>query len=149
MHTDYTGPEHDRTFPLMGARATALATGRQTDGAWEALELELASGARSPLHTLATDKLFYVASGEVTLVLGDREVAAVTGGSATVPAGTPHCYRNDGDAPARLVVVVTGAGQVEFLRGMSRLAAEGPPEPATVAAHAADFGVTLLPPRAG
>jgi quercetin dioxygenase-like cupin family protein len=115
----------------------------------EDLELQLAPGARSPLHTLATGKLFHVASGVVTLVLGDREVTAEAGDSAAVPAGTPHCYRNDGAAPARLVVVVTGAGQVDFLRGMSRLTAGGPPDPAAVAAHAAGHGVTLLPPRAG
>ncbi|MEU2348681.1 cupin domain-containing protein [Modestobacter sp. NPDC049651] len=147
MDTGYTAPRHDDAFPLMGAQATVLADGPQTAGAWEALEMTLAPGARSPLHTLAVDKLFYVAAGRVTLVLGGETVTADAGGFAHVPAGTPHCYRNDGDDGARLVVVVTGAGQVAFLRGMSALTAGGPPDPAAVAAHAAGHGVAILPTR--
>ena len=137
----------ERTFGLMGARATVLADGADTAAAWEAFELALAPGARSPMHTLSADKLFYVAEGTVTLVVGEESTEATPGRSALVPAGTPHCYRNAGDEHARLVVVVTGAGQLAFLRGMSRLTADGPADPALVATHAAEHGVTLLPPR--
>jgi quercetin dioxygenase-like cupin family protein len=132
------------TFPLMGARATVLATADQTGEAWEALELELGPGARSPLHTLAADKLFCVVAGEVTLVVGD-DIRSVERGPVFVPAGTPHRYVNDSGAAARMTVTVTGRGQVEFLRGMSRLSAEGPPDPAAVAAHARAHGVVVLP----
>lgn len=132
------------SFPLMGARATVLATADQTDEAWEALELELGPGARSPLHTLATDKLFCVVDGEVTLVVGDV-TRTVGRGPVFVPAGTPHRYVNDSGATARMTVTVTGRGQVEFLRGMSRLSADGPPDPAAVAAHTREHGVVILP----
>lgn len=134
------------SFPLMGARAHVLATADDTGDAWEALELDLGPGARSPRHTLAADKLFHVVSGVVTLVVGDDE-RAVAFGPVFVPAGTPHCYRNDSGERARMTVTVTGRGQVEFLRGMSRLSADGPPDPAAVTEHAAAFGVTILPPR--
>ena len=150
MRSGYTAARQDgdRGFGLMGARATVLAGGPETTGAWEAIELDLAPGARSPLHTLSADKLFYVAAGSVTLVLGEETVTAEAGGFAQVPAGTPHCYRNDSAGAARMVVVVTGEGQVDFMRGMSRLTAGGPPEPSAVAEHAGAHGVTILPPRA-
>src|ERR1041384_1043633 len=99
------------TFPLMGARATVLADGDVTRDAWEALQLDLAPGARSPRHTLSADKLFAVVAGTVTLEVGD-ETRAVSEGPVWIPAGTPHCYRNTSDAPARMIVVVTGRSQV-------------------------------------
>lgn len=131
------------TFALMGARATVLAAGDRTGDAWEALELDLGPGARSPLHTLSADKLFHVVDGAVTIVVGDDE-RVVDGGPVWIPAGTPHCYRNDSDARARLLVIVTGRSQVEFLRGMSQLAADGPPDADAVAAHTRAHGVTLM-----
>ena len=137
-------PDAPDTFPLMGAQATVLATADQTGDAWEMLELDLQPGARSPLHTLDADKLFTVVDGDVTIVLGDS--TQIYGrGPVFVPAGTPHCYRNESNAPARMTVTVTGRGQVEFLRGMSRLAAGGPPDPAAVAEHARAHGVVILP----
>jgi quercetin dioxygenase-like cupin family protein len=138
-----TAQIHD-TLPLMGAQATVLASGDVTADAWEALQLDLAPGARSPRHTLAADKLFAVVAGTVTIEVGDgtREVDA---GPVWIPAGTPHCYRNTSDAPARMIVIVTGRSQVEFLRGMSRLGAAGPPDPAAVAEHTAAYGVAILP----
>ena len=54
------------SFPLMGAEATVLAGGDTTGDAWEALQLDLAPGARSPRHTLSADKLFAVVAGTVT-----------------------------------------------------------------------------------
>ena len=131
------------TFPLMGAQATVLAGGDTTGDAWEALQLDLAPGARSPRHTLAADKLFAVVGGTVTIEVGD-EMREVDAGPVWIPAGTPHSYRNTSDAPARMLVVVTGRSQVEFLRGMSRLTAAGPPDPAAVADHTAAYGVAIL-----
>jgi quercetin dioxygenase-like cupin family protein len=132
------------TFPLMGAEAVVLATADDTGDAWEQFELRLGPGARSPRHTLGADKLFHVVAGAVTILCGEDE-RTVTDGPVFVPAGTVHCYRNDSGAPARMIVTVTGRGQIEFLRGMSRLTADGPPDPAAVAAHTAAHGVTILP----
>lgn len=132
------------TFPLMGAEAVVLATADDTHEAWEQFELRLGPGARSPRHTLAADKLFHVVAGEVTVLVGEQE-RTVADGAVFLPAGTVHCYRNDSGAPARMVVTVTGRGQIEFLRGMSRLTADGPPDPTALAAHTAAHGVTILP----
>ena len=169
---------HD-TFPLMGARAQVLATGDDTADAWEALELDLGPGARSPLHTLSADKLFHVVAGRVAVTVGDevRDVGvrdaersgagpsgedaersgagpsgedaerSGAGPSSTVfvPAGVPHRYENTSGERARMLVIVTGRSQVEFLRGMSRLTADGRPDPAAVAEHTRAHGVAILP----
>lgn len=136
-------------FPLMGAQATVLASGDATDNAWEALELDLGPGARSPRHTLAADKLFCVVAGTVTVSVDGVERSASGGPDGStpvfVPAGAPHYYRNDSGEHARMLVIVTGRSQVEFLRGMSRLTADGRPDPDAVAAHTQAHGVAILP----
>ncbi|NBM19666.1 cupin domain-containing protein [Streptomyces sp. GC420] len=145
MRVRATAPADKLSFALLGAEATALATGEETSGRWEAMELSLAPGARSPLHTIGEDKLFYVVAGTVTLTIGDSETELSTGGFAHVPAGTPHCYRNLSGAAAGLLVVTTGSGHVDFLRGMGALTAAGRPDPDELAAHTARHGVYLLP----
>lgn len=96
------------------------------------------------MHTLAADELFHIVEGDVTLVVGEN-TRMVGRGPVFVPAGTPHRYLNDSGAPARMTVTVTGRGQVEFLRGMSRLSADGPPDPTAVAEHTRAHGVVILP----
>ena len=133
-------------FALMGADIAPVATARETGGAYELIESTVAPGGGSPLHTRHGDKVFYVLEGEITLVLGDVEHSGRPGVSVHVPAGAPHCYRNESRAPARMLVLTTGAGHVAFLRGMSDLAADGPPPPGAVAAHAAAHDVRILQP---
>ena len=134
------------SFPLLGARAVPLVTAADTDGGWEALELVLGPGARSPLHALAADKLFSVTAGTVAVTLDADEALVEAGGFVHVPAGTPHCYRNTTDEQARMHVVTSGRDQVAFLQGMSALTADGPADPAAVAAHTAAHGVRILAP---
>jgi quercetin dioxygenase-like cupin family protein len=133
-----------QTFGLMGAVATPLAEAGETGSAFEALALDLVPGAQSPLHTMSAFKMFYVAAGTVTLDIGGEQFEAATGSAHHVPVGAAHRYRNTSGGPARLLVVVAGRGQVEFLRGMSALTASRAPDRAAVVAHAKEFGVSLL-----
>lgn len=134
-------------FGMPHTRAVPLATGADTGDAWEALELTLGPGAASPPHTLSADKVFYLAAGELDVDLDGVTHRLRAGDVAHVPAGVLHRYRADTDA--RLVVLVTGATQVPFLRGMSELGRSGLPARDAVAAHAAGHGVRIAAPSAG
>ena len=70
-----------------------------------------------PLHTHPhTDEAFFVASGEGTFVLGDRELRISSGGLVFVPRGVAHTLRNDGDDPLRgLIVISPGDAEHVFL----------------------------------
>lgn len=140
-----TAPGTASTFTVSGATVLPIASGDDTGGAWEAFVLDLAPGARSPLHALATDKAFFVLGGTVVLTVDDEQSEASSGVTAHVPAQTPHCYENRSGAPARLLVITTGSGQLAFLAGMGRLTAAGRPDPAALAAHTGAHGVRLLP----
>ncbi len=92
------------------------------------LEVEVPPGSGTPPHRHASPEIFRVLSGEVSF--GRFEEGPPTwamagpGTLVTVPSGASHGYRNDGDAPASLLVVVESS-MVEFFRDLGRT--EPPP----------------------
>ena len=131
-------------FDVMGTVVRPIADGAATGERWEAIESTVAPGAGSPPHTLDYDKAFYVVDGEVTLYLDGDERRARAGESALAPAGVVHNYRNLSGAPARMIVITSGAHHVPFLRGMSELTSASAPEADALARHAQRHGVRLL-----
>ena len=70
-----------------------------------------------PLHVHPeTDEAFYVAEGDATFVLGDREVVATGGDLVFVPRGAAHTVWNAGDGPLRgLIVISPGDAEHSFV----------------------------------
>jgi mannose-6-phosphate isomerase-like protein (cupin superfamily) len=70
-----------------------------------------------PLHLHPqTDEAFYVADGDATFRLGDREVPVSAGGLVFVPRGMAHTVWNSGDRPVHgLILVSPGGAQHEFV----------------------------------
>ena len=63
-----------------------------------------------------TDEVFYVAEGDATFLLGDREVPVTSGGLVFVPRGTAHTVWNSGDGPVRgLIVISPGDAEHSFV----------------------------------
>jgi mannose-6-phosphate isomerase-like protein (cupin superfamily) len=137
-------PRPDAEFSMRGISITPLATAADTTGAWEAIHQRVAPGGGSPLHTLGADKLFVVLAGEPTLIIGGVEHTAGPGASATVPAGVPHRFENRSSADAELLVVTSGSGHIDFLRGMAELGRDATPTGEALRAHAAAHHVELL-----
>ena len=77
----------------MGARRPLTAwkaIGAQTGGEYSLCEVRGPAGFAAPLHRHERENEgFYVASGEVTLVLGDVETRLVEGGFGFAPTGSP------------------------------------------------------------
>jgi mannose-6-phosphate isomerase-like protein (cupin superfamily) len=64
-----------------------------------------------PLHVHPhTDEAFYVADGDATFQLGDREVPVTAGGLVFVPRGMAHTVWNSGDRPVRGLILVSPGG---------------------------------------
>jgi quercetin dioxygenase-like cupin family protein len=62
-----------------------------------------------------TDEAFYIADGEATFLLGDREHRVTAGGFVFIPRGTVHTAWNSGDGPLRgLIVISPGDAEHEF-----------------------------------
>jgi mannose-6-phosphate isomerase-like protein (cupin superfamily) len=54
-----------------------------------------------------TDEAFYIASGEATFRLGDREICVTSGGFVFVPRGLPHTAWNSGAGPLVALIVIS------------------------------------------
>ena len=70
-----------------------------------------------PLHVHPhTDEAFYVADGDATFQLGDREIPVTAGGLVFVPRGMAHTVWNSGDQPVRgLILVSPGSAEHAFV----------------------------------
>jgi len=80
-----------------------------TEGAYVALVGVFPPGEPGPPpHTHpTTDEAFYVASGEATFLLGDREVKVSSGGLVFVPRRVVHTVWNSGSDPVRGLILIS------------------------------------------
>jgi quercetin dioxygenase-like cupin family protein len=82
-----------------------------------------------PLHTHDFDEASYMLEGELIFLVEGALATKGAGELSFAPRNVPHTLANDGDVPARYVLVCTPAG---FERHWARLAAEAagvePPE---------------------
>jgi quercetin dioxygenase-like cupin family protein len=61
-----------------------------------------------PLHLHPqTDETFYIADGDVTFQLGERQLRLASGALVFVPRGTTHTAWNSGDRPVRGLLVIS------------------------------------------
>jgi quercetin dioxygenase-like cupin family protein len=110
--------------PGEGLRLTArgsdmvfTATAASTGGAFSFMERQLPPGGRRPprhVHVNA-DEGFYVLAGEITFSLDDDTVTCGPGSFVLAPGGVMHSFGNDGDAPARILILHAPAMDPYFL----------------------------------
>ena len=90
----------------------------QTDGAY-VVEVGMFPPGQPgpPLHLHPhTDEMFYIADGEATFQLGDRELQLSAGALVIVPRGVAHTVWNSGDGPVQgLLVISPGDAEHEFV----------------------------------
>jgi hypothetical protein len=75
----------------------------------------------------------------------DRLFDAPTRSFMFIPRGTPHCFQNVGDGPARLLVMFTPAGMERFFQGVAELPT-GPFDPDAYRAIADSAWMKVLGP---
>ena len=147
----------DEAKPLsfFGCRIWIQATGEQTGGALGLIEQDVPPGAGSPWHLHHNeDESFYVLEGQILFIVGDEQ-QRITAGSGTFvfgPRDVPHGFRNDSDAPARMLLQVMPARFEQFALALSQPAPEsgfgpaGPPDMEKLLAEAAKYNVEILGP---
>ena len=102
-----TGP----TYCGPGDRVTFLATGAESGGACFILEGMAAPGGGPPPHVHHfEDESFYLLEGTATFQAGGQTIHAKPGDFIHIPRGTVHSFRNDGNVPARALVIISPAG---------------------------------------
>jgi quercetin dioxygenase-like cupin family protein len=147
---------HDEGEALwfLGALATIKAEGEQTDGRAAVIETLTPKGTGPPLHVHAReDEWFYILEGTLTFWVGGQIIEASAGAFVYGPRGIPHTFTVN-SAQARYLLVAQPAGFEQFVRALAEPAqarslppaAGEPPDPARLAAVAAEYGIEILGP---
>ena len=149
------GPGEGQAFSAVGDVYRILASGEQTGGVSVLSEARVLPGGGPPPHIHhREDEEFFVLEGEITFLLGARRVVAQAGSFLQGPRGIPHAFKNEGAAPARMLILVSPPGFEKFLAEFAQLVPsfDSPPLPVTPAdiekllAVAPKYGIEILPP---
>lgn len=90
-----------------------VATPRQTGNIHFAFEATEPPGGGPPLHIHTRhEELFFVLEGEISFWLDGQVINRSVGGTAFVPRGIPHCFKNCSDRRARVLILFT-PGDIE------------------------------------
>ena len=128
----------------VGGPLTFMARGEQTGGALAVFENVIPPGEGPPLHAHESeDEAWYVLEGTLRFRLGTATHDASAGSFVFVPRGTPHCFANIAEAPARILVVFTPSGMERFF---DRFAREVEPGPDTFRVIGREVGMDVLGP---
>lgn len=110
--------EYARAIP--GAVFHFLATGKDTDGAFALMHMEVERGTEPPLHVHANeDENYFVLEGEIRYFVGDRVIDAKAGDFVHLPKGIPHTFEVlSGSAKELLWLSPAGMEQFFWDRGV-------------------------------
>jgi quercetin dioxygenase-like cupin family protein len=148
------GPDEGEALWFFGCLATVKASGATTGGRVAIIDHLAARGAGSPLHVhRREDEWFYVTEGELAFWVGGSRIAAPAGAFVYGPRDVPHTFEVVSER-ARWLLGAEPAGFEDFMRAAAEPAATltippppaEPPDPATLAALAAEHGVEILGP---
>ncbi len=145
-----------KTYSAVGDKYVMLATGEQTGGTYCLTEATVPPGGGPPPHYhTREEESFYVLSGEITFTVEDKTIIGTTGTFVQIPRNTPHAFKNNSTAPARMLIQCAPAGFDKFMAEFatelpSPDSAPLPPSPDEIQkllAVAPQYGIVILPPK--
>jgi mannose-6-phosphate isomerase-like protein (cupin superfamily) len=138
---------------FLGSLATVKAGAAETRGHLTVIEFVNPAGFAPPVHRhLEEDEAFYVLSGTARFRCDEEVFDAGPGDFVLLPAGRPHTFLVDGDAPLRALQMTTPAGFEDFAAEVGEPAGErvvpasGALDPARLGHAAARHRIEVLGP---
>ena len=94
-----------------------LVTGEESNNALFQFEAIVPKGGGPPPHVHSReDETFYIVSGSLEILLGDKTYHAKRGDFVYVPRGTVHRFKNEGDDTAVQFVTFVPSGMERFFQ---------------------------------
>ena len=94
-----------------------LVTGEESNNALFQFEAVVPKGGGPPPHVhTREDETFYVVSGSLEILMGDKTYQAKKGDFVYIPRGTVHRFKNVGDDSAVQLVTFVPSGVEKFFR---------------------------------
>jgi quercetin dioxygenase-like cupin family protein len=113
----------DKPLWFLNTLTYIRAGAHNTAGTMSMVDQLIPAGFESPWHLHRDeDESFFVIEGEVSVFVDGKTVRLGPGGFAFGPRGIPHGFRIEGDKPARLVLITSGAGFAAFVADVSAAA---------------------------
>ena len=139
-------PEEGRVLRAFGEEVIILLDGEQTGGRqtmW--LETTPPEGG-PPLHFhINDDETFHVLEGQMAFFQNSKWYEVGPGGSAFVPRGQMHTFKNVGEGNSRMLLSTSPAGfDVFFSRCSEEWARPGGPDMSRVFQIAAEHGIHFV-----
>jgi quercetin dioxygenase-like cupin family protein len=134
--------EERQCLQSLGALVSIKATSEQTGDMFNLFEVSCPPDYATPLLIHYTeDVAIYVLDGTLTLFWGSEKREAVARSFFYQPRGTPHGFRVEGGAPARILYMTVPAGFDRFI-----LEHELPTSDSKSEADAARYKIEILGP---
>ena len=126
-----------------GSMMAFKAVAAQTGGDFSLMERTLPPRGRRPLphRHVNCSEAFWVLDGTVTFVLDGVPQQGRRDDFLLVPRGAAHTFGNDGDEPARLLVLHAPAADAYFVELEALWSREAPPTPEEERALMARYGM--------
>lgn len=139
------GPRDGKVGRLGGVGIRFMVGGAESGGGFALVEHPIEPRAlAAPMHRHSReDEYSFVLEGRVGADLGGEIVYGEAGDLIFKPRGQWHTFWNAGDAPARILEIVSPAGFEKFFEQVTDLAGLGELDPARMAALAAEFGAEV------
>ena len=121
--------------------------GRDTGGVVSVVESHDVHGGGPPPHIHhREDETFQILAGEYEFTIAGKTILAKQGDTLFAPRGIPHTYRYLGQAPGRLMCVITPSGFEGFFEEIGALNQQQQQDIPRVREIAKKFGLEILPP---
>jgi quercetin dioxygenase-like cupin family protein len=121
--------------------------GRDTGGIVSAVESHDVPGGGPPPHIHSReDETFQVLEGEYEFTVDGKSFVAKKGTTIFAPQGIAHTYRYLGQAPGRLMCVITPAGFEGFFEAVGALTPQQQQDIPRVITIGKEFGLEFPPP---
>src|SRR5437762_711224 len=105
--------DHGPRLRIVGDTIRVLATSSDTGGRFEAFEATGPRDSGPPPHAHPWSESYFIAEGEVDVIVGDEKMRATPGAFINIPAGMIHGYRI-ATPFARFTVITTPEGASDF-----------------------------------
>ncbi len=107
--------EGERLWFAGGGVHVMKATSEETDGAFNLLEVRMARGKTTPLHTHPNlDETLIVLEGEILVYVEGREHRVGPGGVAVALRGVPHAFMVTSESARILALQTPGSGEAFY-----------------------------------
>ena len=121
------GAQDGQTLSLVGDTYRILMTGKQTGGAYAAIDMLIPpNGGPGPHAHAGFQESFYVIEGEVEVKSEASTYTAKKGSFIEIPlGGIVHCFKNKTDEMAHLLCFVVPSGLEEFFMEVGKPVSPG------------------------